>query len=103
MDLRNMVGSVLRKRGLKKSERTMVLIGCSVDEFREHIESQFQDGMTWDNHGVNGWHIDHVVPCAAFDLTDQEQQRVCFHFTNLQPLWAIDNLRKKDKIAAQTA
>ena len=50
--------------------------------------------MSWDNHGYDGWHVDHIRPCASFDLTDEEQVRKCFHYTNLQPLWAKDNLRK---------
>ena len=50
--------------------------------------------MTWDNHGQ--WHIDHIKPCAKFDLTDKDQQKACFHYTNLQPLWKEDNLSKRD-------
>ena len=65
---------------------------------KQHLESQFKDGMSWNNHGVKGWHIDHIKPCASFDLTDPEEQKKCFHFSNLQPLWWIDNLKKKDKI-----
>jgi hypothetical protein len=80
--------------GRAKSGRSVELLGCSWDEARKYIESKFQPGMSWKNHGVRGWHIDHVVPCAAFDLTDPEQQRMCFHYTNLQPLWAKDNLSK---------
>jgi hypothetical protein len=53
--------------------------------------------MTWENHGRYGWHIDHIRPCASFDLADPEQQRKCFHYTNLQPLWASENMRKGDK------
>jgi HNH endonuclease. len=53
--------------------------------------------MSWDNYGRDGWHIDHIRPCASFDLTDPEQQRQCFHYTNLQPLWAADNIRKGAK------
>lgn len=68
------------------------LLGCSIDQVRKHLETLFQDGMSWDNHG--DWHIDHIKPCVAFDLTDPEQQRECFHYTNLQPLWAEDNLQK---------
>lgn len=73
----------------------MELIGCSIEQLLEHLESQFQDGMTWDNYGE--WHIDHIKPCAMFDFTKEEDQRECFHYTNLQPLWAEDNLRKSDK------
>lgn len=69
--------------------------GCSVDDLILHIESIFLDGMTWDNHGK--WHIDHIKPCCAFDLTDPKQQRDCFHYSNLQPLWAVDNLKKSGK------
>ncbi len=57
-----------------------------------HIESKFVDGMSWENRSQ--WHIDHIRPCANFDLTDIEQQKICFHWSNLQPLWAKDNLRK---------
>jgi hypothetical protein len=71
------------------------MIGCSVDACRKHIEQQFLTGMDWDNYGT--WHIDHIRPCASFDLTDPEQQKQCFHYTNLQPLWAAENLAKSDK------
>jgi hypothetical protein len=50
--------------------------------------------MSWDNYGIAGWHIDHIKPCCTFDLTDLEQQKQCFHYTNLRPLWAKDNLRR---------
>jgi len=69
--------------------------GCSIEELCLYIESKFSDGMTWENHGE--WHIDHIKPCCAFDLTDPEQQRECFHYSNLQPLWAVDNLKKNGK------
>ena len=62
----------------------------------DHLESLFVPGMTWDNQGE--WHIDHVIPCAAFDLTDPAQQSECFHYTNLQPLWAVDNLKKAARL-----
>ena len=80
--------------GYYKVSRTMVLLGCSPDELRVHLEEQFAPDMTWENYSHKGWHVDHIRPCASFDLTDPEQQRQCFHYTNLQPLWAIDNLRK---------
>jgi hypothetical protein len=84
-------------KGLSKSARTMELVGCSPEELRAHLEAQFTEGMTWDNYGYRGWHIDHIKPCASFDLTDPEQQRQCFHYTNLQPLWAEENMRKGRK------
>lgn len=88
---RSRVRSALKGRGAKSS-RTIILIGCSVEYLRQHLEAQFSDGMTWDNHG--DWHIDHIKPCASFDLTNADQQRECFNYTNLQPLWAEDNLSK---------
>ena len=84
-------------KGVSKSASTLELIGCTVDELREHIEKQFDENMTWDNYGHSGWVIDHIRPCASFDLTDPEQQRQCFHYSNLQPLWAHDNSVKSDK------
>lgn len=78
-----------------KSVSTKKLIGCSIEHLLQHLENQFTKGMTWDNYGE--WHIDHIKPCAMFDFTKEEDQRECFHYTNLQPLWAEDNLRKSDK------
>lgn len=78
-----------------KTDKTMRLIGCSLEYFIAYLESKFQDGMTLENYGE--WHIDHIRPCASFDLTNPDQQRQCFHYTNLQPLWAKDNLLKSDK------
>ena len=88
-------------KGTNKSANTIKLLGCDPNQARDHIEAQFTDGMTWGNYGMHGWHIDHIIPCARFDLTDPEQQRQCFHFTNLQPLWAKDNIRKGDKMPHQ--
>ena len=81
--------------GLVKYESVLNLIGCTLEELKAHLGSQFTEGMSWENHGE--WHIDHIRPCASFDLTDQEQQKQCFHYTNLQPLWAKDNLSKGAK------
>ena len=85
-------------KGQNKSDHTTTLLGCTPDCAKAHVESQFSKGMSWDNYGVHGWHIDHIIPCARFDLTDPEQQRKCFHYTNLQPLWAIENIKKGDKM-----
>lgn len=81
-----------------KSGSAIDMLGCSIDELKEHLEEQFEKGMSWDNYGVCGWEIDHIKPCASFDLTDPEQQAECFHYTNLQPLWELDNKLKSDKI-----
>ena len=88
----------LALKGSLKSESTETLLGCTFDNARAHIEAQFTKGMSWDNHGRHGWHIDHITPCASFDLSIAEQQRQCFHYTNLQPLWAEDNISKSDKM-----
>jgi hypothetical protein len=95
-NLRRRINNVIKKPN-KKHAPTFELLGCSLQEFLKHLEGQFVEGMNWNNYG-NLWHIDHILPCASFDLTDPEQQRKCFHYTNLQPLWAIDNIRKRDKI-----
>jgi hypothetical protein len=79
-----------------KSQNTMSLLGCSMDVFKLHIESKFIEGMNWENYGL--WHIDHIIPCCSFDLMDENQQQICFHYTNLQPLWAKDNFSKGGRI-----
>jgi hypothetical protein len=83
----------LRGVGVKAGV-TLSLVGCSAAALRAHLESLWMEGMSWDNHTISGWHIDHIRPLASFDLSDPEQQRVAFHYTNLRPLWATDNLRK---------
>lgn len=74
------------------------LFGCPAEFLRAHIERQFLPGMTWDNYGIKGWHIDHKLPCSVFDLTKREQQLICFNWQNLQPMWAKANLSKGDTI-----
>lgn len=69
-------------------------LGCSMKDFMLYIESKWTQGMNWGNHGRYGWHIDHIIPLSRFDLTDKKQQEKAVHFSNLQPLWAKDNLRK---------
>ena len=73
-------------------------LGCTIDELKKYLESKFQPRMTWDNWTTHGWHIDHIKPLASFDLTDRQQLLEACHYTNLQPLWAKDNLTKKDSI-----
>jgi hypothetical protein len=72
-------------------------LGCSIEEFKLHLESKFLPGMTWDNYGINGWHIDHVKPLIAYNLVDPKQLKEACYYTNLQPLWAKDNLSKGGK------
>jgi len=82
-------------RGRNKAAHTLALLGCTADQCHAHLEKQFVHGMSWDNRA--DWHIDHIRPIASYDLTDPQQQRECFHYTNLQPLWAKDNLSKGAK------
>jgi hypothetical protein len=84
--------------GKKKAESSMNLLGCTAEYFKKHLEAQFKDDMSWENYGIKGWHIDHIKPCASFDFSIIEEQKECFHYTNLQPLWWYDNLAKSDKI-----
>jgi hypothetical protein len=91
--LRKRLGKALKNNS--KSASTMELLGCTAEQCKAHLASQFTEGMTWTNHG--DWHIDHIRPCASFDMTIEADQRLCFHYTNLQPLWAADNLAKSDK------
>ena len=88
--------------GNPKPEATMKLIGCSIEELRLHLEKQFLPGMTWDNYGVGAgkttWHIDHIVMLQEFNVLDENEIRLGFHYTNLRPLWAKDNVSKKYNI-----
>lgn len=72
-----------------KSASTIKLIGCNVSFLKDYLQSRFQKDMTWENYGA--WHIDHIKPCASFDLANPNEQKLCFHYSNLQPLWATDN------------
>lgn len=87
----------------KKAYKTNQLIGCTVPYLRKYLERQFYDHpetgetMSWDNHGLYGWHIDHISPIAGYDLTKKSQQLKAFHYSNMQPLWAKENLSKGAK------
>lgn len=99
-NMRCRINIALRAARAGKFDRSMEeLLGCTVEFLMHHIERQWSPGMTWENRGHRGavWHIDHIVPCASFDLTDPEQQRRCFHYSNLRPMWASDNCSKNDK------
>lgn len=96
--IRALIKNTVVNYGGRKAAKTEELLGCTVEAAREHLERQFLPGMSWSNHGQ--WHIDHIRPCASFeDLTRLEQQKACSHYTNLQPLWAEDNLAKSDSWA----
>lgn len=92
------IGKVERPR---IRHRTEAMIGCTIEQLCGHLESKFKRGMTWDNHGT-GWHIDHIIPMAMFDLTDESQLMAASHYTNMQPMWAAENLAKSANLAKDT-
>ena len=100
--LRMRICSALRSQNARKTNKTSEYIGCSFQELRSYLEKQFKNGMTWKNRGLFGWHIDHIKPVKEFDLTKIEEQKKCFHFSNLQPLWAEENLKKRFFYVKQT-
>jgi hypothetical protein len=97
-NLSRRIRNALTRSKTNKFYKTFDLLGCNISEAKEHLEKQFKEGMIWENHGTHGWHIDHIIPCASFDLTYPEQQKKCFHYTNLQPLWAKENMSKGSNI-----
>jgi hypothetical protein len=84
-----------RDYGFTKCASAKELLGCTIQELKQHLEDRFKDGMSWENRGT--WHIDHIRPCASFDLSDSAQQRECFLYTNMQPLWANENRKKGNR------
>jgi hypothetical protein len=96
MSMRNRLNSFLKTKQIKKHNKTFEIIGCVPEYLKEHIENQFIDNMCWGNYGLYGWHIDHIIPLSSSN-TEEEMYKLC-HYTNLQPLWAEDNLRKSNKI-----
>lgn len=100
--LRMLIGGRIRRifnhQRVNKGNKSIELLGCDLNFLKSYIENKFKDGMSWDKFKLGEIHIDHIKPCASFDLTDPEQQKECFHYSNLQPLWAVDNLKKGAKI-----
>jgi hypothetical protein len=93
--LRKRLNSAIKNKA--KSGSAVRDVGCTIEELKTYLESKFQPGMTWENWSLTGWHIDHIVPLSKFDLTDSDQLRKACHYTNLQPMWAKDNLIKSNK------
>lgn len=79
-----------------KTKEFNEVIGCTIEELKNHLEKQFMEGMNWENHGLYGWHIDHKIPLSSAQSED-DLYKLC-HYTNLQPLWASDNLKKGNKL-----
>ena len=95
-DYLHLTARVIRNK--KATPKEMEILGCDYQTLKKHLETKFDKNMNWDNYGVNGWHIDHIIPITSFDLTDMEQVKKCFNYRNTQPLWAKDNREKSDKI-----
>lgn len=98
-NLRRRLSLAVTSSNCYKQDKTLNLIGCSPQRLKQYIESKFQDGMNWNNYGygIECWHLDHIKPCAAFDLSTKAGQLACFNYTNLQPLWHQENLRKASR------
>jgi hypothetical protein len=92
---RNRINMAIRSK--EKYKNTFYLLGCDINYLKEWLASQFSAKMNWDNYG-SMWHIDHILPCSEFDLKNSEEQDVCFHYTNLRPLWASENLSKGNRV-----
>lgn len=97
-NLRRRLNKILHIQNVKKKNHLFDLIGCSAKELKKHLEQQFLEGMCWSNYGVHGWHIDHKYPCSKYDLSKKEEQQECFHYLNLRPCWAKENIKKSNKI-----
>lgn len=81
-----------------KKGKTLDMLGCSIEYLKQYLESQFDHNMNWGNYGKGKyWEIDHIKPCDAFDLSLEEEQNKCFHYTNLQPLPIVENRKKSNK------
>jgi hypothetical protein len=100
--LRARLRDALKVKGVRKHYKTLDLLGCTAIFLQQYLESKFYphpktgEMMTWNNR--KKWHIDHIIPCESFNLSDPEQQKQCFNYTNLQPLWAEYNLAKGSKL-----
>jgi len=100
--IRVRINQAIRRRGVSRPKhRTEKFLGCTWPAFLKHIESLFQPGMTWSNWGRESWHIDHIVPLAAFDLSDPAECMVACHFRNHRPLWASENMGKAAAMPAR--
>jgi hypothetical protein len=96
-NMRSRLRSFLKSEKIVKKTKTMDIVGCESHFLKEHLEQKFQQGMSWDNYGV--WHIDHIIPLSSAN-SEEEIYKLC-HYTNLQPLWGIDNIKKSNKILVQ--
>lgn len=99
-NIREHVRQAVKYSNVSKTHPSIIYLGCTIDEFRSYIESQFREGMSWDNHsrGEDCWHLDHIKPLAMLKyISDLEALKEICHYTNYQPLWEKENLQKQDK------
>lgn len=89
---RSRLQNALKLINIKKKNKTIDYLGCSIEFLKDYIESLFKDNMNWNNRNL--WHIDHIIPCCSFDLSNESELYTCFHYSNLRPIWAEDNLLK---------
>ena len=94
--IRNLIATSLKRRNFTKQSLTYEILGCKYNEFKEYIEKQFQPGMSWENHGWDTWHLDHIIPISS--AKTKEELIKLNHYSNFQPLWAKDNIEKRDKL-----
>ena len=94
--VRKRINIFLKQKNIKKTNKSFEMIGCSPEYLKKYLENKFKPGMSWSNHGIHGWHIDHIIPLAS--AKNQEDFEKLTHYTNLQPLWSKENLSKKDKL-----
>jgi hypothetical protein len=95
-NMRGKIKDFLKIKNFRQTNKTFEIVGCSPQELKEHLEKQFTNGMSWDNYGYYGWHIDHIIPLDSA-TTQEDTYKLCY-YTNLQPLWGCDNLSKNNKI-----
>lgn len=100
VNLRQRISHALRRQNKRKKFSVSKNLGCSVEFFKKHLESKFKPGMSWDNYGrgPKDWNIDHIIPLSRVDLTNKEEYQKVAHYSNLQPLWHIDNIKKSNKM-----
>lgn len=98
MNIRNLIGNSIKNKGYTKKTKTFEILGCSYEEFKQHLERQFKKGMTWDNLGQ--WHLDHIYPVSI--AKDEAELIKLNHYTNFQPMWAAENISKGNKIIPNT-
>ena len=98
LKIRSNIGKVFRRLNITKDKTSLKYLGCTVEKFKKHIEALFQPGMNWDNHGVHGWHFDHIKPVDSFNLNFKSEREKCNNYKNFQPLWANENIKKSNKL-----